>query len=160
MILKCSRVATLRTAYPEAFGGLYVAGERPDDVDTGEDAETPATVTREKPALPPLAPREELTFSTAREAVPVKPAEVDGSAGFRLMQTEPAREPGSDDGEVDPMEREVAIIVEGAKVATTQADLDDLKPRAMAFHKGSPEYKRCAAALTEAFGRISRKGAA
>jgi phage recombination protein Bet len=152
MIRKVARVAALRTAYPETFGGLYVAGERPDDVDTSEDAETPAPVTREKPALPPPAPRETLEVSKPAEKVPV-------ARGTEDAQTEPAREPGSDDG-VDEMEREVTAIAEAAARAETQADLAALKPRAMALPKGSPEYKRCAAALTEAFGRISKKGAA
>jgi phage recombination protein Bet len=159
MIEKCARAGGLRKAYPSQFGGLYVAGERPDDVDTGEE-ETPATVTREKPALPPPAPREEFTFSTAQEKVPAKPAEVNGSADYRLIQEAPAREPGSDDGEPDPIETEGRRIVEAAEKATTQANLDALKPRAMALPKGSAEYKAAAKALTEAFGRIGRKGAA
>lgn len=36
MIRKCARVAALRTAYPEAFGGLYIAGERPEDSEDPE----------------------------------------------------------------------------------------------------------------------------
>jgi phage recombination protein Bet len=47
MIEKCARVAALRKAYPEAFGGLYIAEEMPE--------EKPATETRaaKKPPLPP-----------------------------------------------------------------------------------------------------------
>lgn len=152
MCCKAARVAALRTAYPEAFGGMYVAGERPDDIDNGEDVETPAPVTREKPALPEPAPRETLTFSTEREKAPVRVAEA---------ETQPAasREPGSDDGEPDALERESAAIVEAASAARTQTELAVLKPRAMALPRESPEYKAAAKALTEAFGRIS-KGAA
>lgn len=151
MARKCARVAALRTAYPEAFGGLYVAGERPDDIDMGEE-EVPATVTREKPALPEPAPRETLTFSTAQERVPVQ---------AEAARAEPVAErvPGSDDDEPDALERESAAIVEAARTATTQEQLKALKARAVALPKDSPEFKSAAKALTEAFGRISRSAA-
>jgi phage recombination protein Bet len=152
MCRKCARVAALRTAYPEAFGGMYVAGERPDDVDTGEDVEVPAAVTREKPALPEPAPRETLTFSTAREKAPVC---------METAHAEPTTErvPGSDDDEPDALERESAAIAAAAGTATTQEQLKALKARAVALPKESPEFKTAARALTEAFGRISRSAA-
>ncbi len=45
MIEKCARVAALRKAYPEAFGGLYVREEMP-----AEEYETPAALEEHTPA--------------------------------------------------------------------------------------------------------------
>lgn len=154
MILKCARVAVLRAAYPEAFGGLYVAGERPDDVDTGEEADVPAPITREKPALPEPRRAEVLEFSKSTEKVPVG-REQPEEAQFE----QPSREPGSDDGAPDPIEIECSEIVRLANAATNKVELDSLKSRALALPKDSPERKAAAAALTEAWGRIC-KGAA
>lgn len=61
----------------------------------------------------------------------------------------------SQDGD-DPISVECAAIVKAAVEATTQEQLQTLKPRAVALPKGSPEYKSAAKALTDAFGRISR----
>lgn len=165
MIEKCVRVAGLRKAYPAELGGLYIAGERPDDVDTGEDVETPAEVKREKPALPPPAPREMLE-TTAREAVTLsregnfdKAAEVLNRAVVDAVVEGLGREPGSDDGEPDPMEREVAAILDAAEKASTKADIAALTPRVLAFPKGTPERETTAKAVNAANARIL-KGAA
>jgi phage recombination protein Bet len=164
MILKCSRVATLRTAYPEALGGLYVAGERPDDVDTGEDAETPAAVTREKPALPAPAPCEELTFSTAREKAPIPRMTLEEAQnappgsfprGEAIITDLPPREPGSDDGDADAAENEaLAIVCECETVAALDA-YKVLAERGGRLPKGSEAKKRAVAALRRAHARLN-----
>lgn len=63
MIEKCARVAALRKAYPEAFGGLYIREEMPAEEFSEEPEEKPKkgeaamTVFEEKPkALPPPDP--------------------------------------------------------------------------------------------------------
>ncbi|QQR46306.1 phage recombination protein Bet [Myxococcus xanthus] len=66
MIEKCARVAALRKAYPEAFGGLYVREEMPaEDYESHSDehASGPYEVLGSKPgplkaSFPPLAPQE------------------------------------------------------------------------------------------------------
>jgi phage recombination protein Bet len=59
MMEKCARVAALRKAYPEAFGGLYIREEMPADADD---------VVVEAPALPPPAPA--LPANTKLAALP------------------------------------------------------------------------------------------
>lgn len=51
MIEKCARVAALRKAYPEAFGGLYIAEEMPE-----ETKAAPESKARKAPPLPPEDP--------------------------------------------------------------------------------------------------------
>lgn len=162
MVRKCSRVAALRTAYPAAFGGLYVAGERPDDVETGEDVEAPVVVTREKPALPSPAPREVLVTSVAREAVTLSRAgDFDKAADVLNRALTSDRDPGTDD--VDPIEAECASICEKAATLKAPEDMDALhalKPRALALPEKSPERKQAGAALNEAWTRIKKAGGA
>lgn len=63
MIEKCARVAALRKAYPEAFGGLYVKEEMPPEEEenssppaaaTSPPANAPAAAALEKPAPGPV----------------------------------------------------------------------------------------------------------
>lgn len=152
MVEKCARVAALRKAYPAEFGGLYIAGERPDDVD-GEEPEPAAVVEKEKPALPPPAPRETLIFSTAKEKVEARVGERE------RVVADVAREPGGDDGGPDALELEGAAIVAASEKAASLDELMPLKARTLALPKNSPEYKAAAAALTTAYGRL-RQGAA
>jgi hypothetical protein len=160
MIEKCSRAAGLRKAYPSQFGGWYVAGERPDDIETGEEVEESATTTREKPALPPPRPADVLTFTTAREKVPAKPAEVDGSAGFRMMQEEPPREPGSDDGEPEPSDEEVCQQVEErCREAKTLDGLRALAATIKRWPVGNEYRTRAGKAYQDAQSRL-KSGAA
>ncbi|MHA7629098.1 phage recombination protein Bet [Corallococcus sp. M7] len=65
MIEKCARVAALRKAYPEAFGGLYVREEMPAEEYDAHDEHTPASGSYEvlgskpgpvKASFPTLAP--------------------------------------------------------------------------------------------------------
>lgn len=153
MVRKCARVAALRTAYPTAFGGLYVAGERPDDVETGEEAEASAPVLS-KPALPEPKPAEVLHFSTARE-------KVEARVGDReCIVVETTREPGEDDVPEPSDEERCQGLEEAARQAQTLAALTPLKSVADAFSGRSPEHrKRAVAALRAAHDRIKAKGA-
>jgi hypothetical protein len=80
MIRKCARVAALRTAYPEAFGGLYIHGERTEDTEDVEGV-------LERPGAPnfssPVLPQETLTrLSTPQlEVVPEKEPVPAGESG-------------------------------------------------------------------------------
>lgn len=73
MIEKCARVAALRKAYPEAFGGLYVREEMP-----AEDYEAPH------------APEEPVHASGAYEVLGAKPGPV--KASFPTLAPAPAKE--------------------------------------------------------------------
>lgn len=55
MIEKCARVAALRKAYPEAFGGLYIQEEMPPVADDGQTA-APKPPTRKALPMPPEDP--------------------------------------------------------------------------------------------------------
>jgi phage recombination protein Bet len=144
MIRKCARVAALRTAYPEEFGGLYVAGERPDDVDTGEEEMAAPPV--ERPALPPPAPRETLEVSPVKEKVP---AEIDGSAGFAMM-----REPGSDDVP-DDAENESLSIVHACESVQDMDAYRALAQRGMRLPDGTEAKRRASTALRRAHKRLT-----
>lgn len=150
MIEKCARAAALRKAYPSQFGGLYIAGERPDDVEQPEEEQ--AAPELRKPALPEPSPVETLERTPVREPVPVRREEPE-DATFQQS----AREPGSDDGEPDEMEREVLAIRKDAAAAQSLDDLMPLKPRTEALGKGSESYKSAAKALRDAHTRIAAK---
>jgi hypothetical protein len=152
MVRKCVRVAGLRATYPEAFGGLYVAGERPDDVETGEETEVSAPPVMEKPALPAPRPAEVLTFSTEREKVPVQRADGAGDSA-RPMQEE--REPGSDDDEPDRFENEANAIVFACESVSTPEAFAELAARGKRLLAGSESRKRAAAALERAHKRMN-----
>jgi hypothetical protein len=61
MIEKCARVAALRKAYPEAFGGLYIQEEMP-------ATEEPTPSSRKTPKALPLPPEESAAPSEYVEA--------------------------------------------------------------------------------------------
>ena len=147
MVRKAARVAALRTAYPEAFGGLYVGGERPDDVDNEEEAPTSQALT--KPALPTPYVQPPLDTASTPEKVPVPRADV--------VEAEevPSREPGADDVEVDPMAAECAAIVREAETVSTQEGYAALAKRASAFAAGTLERRECVNALKHAKARIN-----
>lgn len=109
-----------------------------DDPEAEDDPAPSQRASRSKPQMP----QRSATQAPATKSAPLPNA---------------SREPGSDDGEPDALERESASIIKAAEAAKTQADLSTLKPRAMALPRESPEYKAAARALTEAFGRISAK---
>jgi phage recombination protein Bet len=141
MIEKCARAAALRKTYPSQFGGMYVAGERPDDVDTSEETEAPAVV--ERPALPPPAPRETLDMSPQPEKV-------------SLREWTPSEDAHAD-LPPDPMEVDMQDIERRAEAAQAVTDLAPLKDRALRFADGTPERKRLNKALTAAWKRVSAK---
>jgi phage recombination protein Bet len=163
MIEKCARAGGLRKAYPSQFGGMYVAGERPDDVDTGEEVESSAPVTLEKPALPPPAPRETLETS-AKEAVRLsregdhdKAAEVlnrELRRGIEEAQTEAAREPGSDDG-ADDVDNEALAIVRECEAVASMEGYRALAKRGAQLPMGTEARKRATVALQRAHKRLS-----
>jgi phage recombination protein Bet len=144
MIEKCARAAALRKGYPSHFGGLYVAGERPDDVDTGE--EDVAAPPIERPSLPPPAPRETLEVSPVKEKVP---AEIDGSAGFAMM-----RELGSDDVPDDAENASLSIVHACESVQDLEA-YRALAQRGMALPDGSEAKRRASNALRRAHKRLT-----
>lgn len=115
MIEKCARVAALRKAYPEAFGGLYVREEMPaedyepqpaheEPVPAGGPYEVlgakPGPVKASFPTLAPPSPTPQAPEEKPRAAapplnvdVPVPPAPT--SAREAAVEPEPAHGPGS-----------------------------------------------------------------
>ncbi len=79
MIEKCARVAALRKAYPEAFGGLYVREEMPAEefVDVSGAAQPAAHAERSTPAAAPAPAAHAAANDEAAEA----PYEVLGGKG-------------------------------------------------------------------------------
>lgn len=158
MVRKAARVAALRTAYPEAFGGMYVAGERPDDVEAEDE---PTAPTMSKPAMPATTATREAT-STLERAPEKVPVVMFGGAvapkadvvDAETVPNPPAREPGSDDGDEDPIASECEAIVYAAQSVTLDG-YAALAKRAAALPNGSDERKRAAKALREAHTRIS-----
>jgi phage recombination protein Bet len=87
MIEKCARVAALRKAYPEAFGGLYIREELPpEEFASNEEVPAPSAEPTQRRASAPTQPSK----ASAPEAAKPEPA-----------AAEP-REPGSDDGDEEP----------------------------------------------------------
>lgn len=165
MVEKAARVSALRKAYPEAFGGLYVAGERPDDVDTGEDEPAAPSFSKPVPAMPATTATRDA--APTLEKTPEKVAVVQfggAAAGAKVadvvdaetVPTPPAREPGSDDGEeVDPVAADAADVCAKAKEVRTLEEYRALYPRSERFAKGTEERKRVNVALREAHSRVT-----
>lgn len=65
MICKVAEATALRKAYPEAFGGLYIAGERPDD----QEQEAPTVESSAHP-IPKVSSMELPAETATREATP------------------------------------------------------------------------------------------
>lgn len=131
MIEKCARVAALRKAYPEAFGGLYVREEMPaEDYEAPHAHEEPVhaagpyEVLGAKPgpvkaSFPTLAPapvKEEKAQAVAQPSldidVPVPPAPVRAAA----VETEPGTGHGRKNGQAKAAEEhlEKELVVEAA----------------------------------------------
>lgn len=154
MIEKVARVGALRKAYPEAFGGLYVAGERPDDVENGEDE--PAAPALSKPAMPATTATREAAPTLERAPERVAADVVDAETVPAKATDMPTREPGQDDGEEeDPIAKEGAAVVAQAKEVTTTVGYAELARRAEKLPKGSPERKQASDALKVAHARIN-----
>lgn len=107
MIEKCARVAALRKAYPEAFGGLYIAEEMPgEEEDNGSKARKRTDT--ERKALPP-PPEDPLP--------PEKHAEIE--AQFRAASEQVTGNP------VPPSEEETHVLT-GVHKGKRIVDLDDV----------------------------------
>lgn len=153
------KAALARDVFPDLMAGLYT----PEELNASEPlADRPAPELR-KPALPEPQDRDTLEWTPAREPVAVPRGgvifghELRRALGEDAEIEEPAREPGSDDGEPDEMEREVLAIRKAAGAAQSLEDLKLLKPRTEALGKGSAAYKAAAKALRDAHTRIASK---
>lgn len=82
MIEKCARVAALRKAYPEAFGGMYVREEQREDEESEEQVRSPigatAPVLRRAPANEPPAVTEPAPSFAAQAAEIIEKAKALG----------------------------------------------------------------------------------
>jgi phage recombination protein Bet len=111
MIVKCARAAALRLAYPNAFGGIYIREEMPEE--SAQPAAAPAPKTKAPPAPAPA------TASAVHVDKPASAKVIEGEVvahsdsgrPIALVETAPAaeptptfdtaavaREPGADDG--------------------------------------------------------------
>lgn len=166
MACKVAEVTALRAAYPEAFGGLYVAGERPDDVAQESEEETVIEgsaypfVRHGHPELPQTSATTQATpaledlFGSAREPVPVPVAQAESAPA-------PAAPIAVDAGPDEDLQAQ-AIISEAQVVvaraidlgrtpdalAQAQADLAALAGRARKLRNGGPARKLAGEAMT------------
>jgi phage recombination protein Bet len=162
MIEKCSRVAALRKAYPEAFGEMYVREEMPAEEFVDAESSNPIGQTS-KPALPAasatvlatptltLEDRRDMGVTADLVATPIASAVVGIS-----------REPGEDDAEaeaVDPVAQEADALIVALGLAKTIDDVRGCHKRAMSL-KGTSEYARVSAAYVAARDRVNAKPAA
>lgn len=148
MVRKAARVAALRTAYPESFGGLYVAGERPDDVDGEEEATVAPGLS--KPVMPSTTATREVV-PTLQRAEPEKAPVTD----VVDAETVPVREPGSDDGdEPEPWE----AWVDEVKQVATREDFKRYAEKAKNLPEKTPGRIAMSKALKEADARLKSEG--
>ena len=161
MIEKVARVGALRKAYPEAFGGLYVAGERPDDVDTGEDE--PAAPTLSKPAMPATTATREAAQTLEKEPERVPVVMFGGAAAPKAdvvdaetVPATPPREPGSDDGDEGPELWETWVAE--LETVTTRDAFKTYADRAKPLPAGSDGRKAMSKALKSADERLKKDG--
>jgi phage recombination protein Bet len=142
MIEKCARVAALRKAYPEAFGGLYVREEMPAEefLDAAPGAQPSAHAERSTPAVH-AAPEE------AAEARPEAPYEVLGGKGSgagkvsigAATQKAPASTGKGDKASAAPQQRVIELqAAEGAEASEARAQAGASSTTVVAFgpHKG------------------------
>jgi phage recombination protein Bet len=102
MIEKCARVAALRKAYPEAFGGLYVREEMPEE-EADEDYAGPVQQPSARAAMPARTATREAAEMTQRDFAtagrePAEMAEVVRDREVRGQHTL-KREPAQSEGE-------------------------------------------------------------
>lgn len=144
MIEKCARVAALRKAYPEAFGGLYVREEMPaEDYESHSDEPSSGAyeVLGSKPgplkaSFPPLAPQEPRASQAAAAQldidVPLQPkrpreAAVETVPAATAPQREPvAKAPPAASPEPAPRPKPSAVVVAfGPHKGKTASELSD-----------------------------------
>lgn len=160
MICKVAEATALRKAYPEAFGGLYIAGERPDD----GQAEEPEAEASPVPRLTrPVLPEETATrlstptLERAPEAVLVGAVQA-GDGGT----PEAATTLDESALNADSICSEAASVVETAKAAAgdeaaqarARADLEALAVRARKLPKDTAARNRAAKALQDAKAQL------
>lgn len=99
MVRKCARVAALRTAYPEAFGGLYVREEMPaEEFDDAPVSAAPVGQTRpvlERTALPAKSASTEASEVMAGMLKRAEPEAVPVTAPREVAQTQAATAPAA-----------------------------------------------------------------
>lgn len=132
MIEKCARVAALRKAYPEAFGGLYVREEMPAEEYDAHGTGTGLTVHDEP--VPPTG---------AYEVLGSKPGPVKASFPTLAPAPGPAAEARPAETEAKELAQQLAIDVPLAPVATAKATVTTPAP--------TPERPK-ASAVVVAFG--------
>ncbi|ATB46463.1 phage recombination protein Bet [Corallococcus macrosporus] len=147
MIEKCARVAALRKAYPEAFGGLYVREEMPaEDYESHSDehgsgpyemlGSKPGPLKGSFPALAPQEPRPQQPAAAAAQLdidVPLQPKRARGvtveavPAVTTAPQREQAeREPQAAAAEPAPRPKPSAVVVAfGPYKGRTASELSD-----------------------------------
>lgn len=124
MIEKCARVAALRKAYPEAFGGLYVREEMP-----AEEYE-PA------PAQGHLEELSPANGHGAYEVLGAKPGPM--KASFPPLPT--AKEEKAEDAKVEPVKLE-AVKVEAPALVETKPEAPPARPKSSATVVAFGPYK-------------------
>jgi phage recombination protein Bet len=125
MIEKCARVAALRKAYPEAFGGLYVREEMPAE-EYEAPQEEPASgayeVLGNKPGPVKASFPAQAGGPAAREEPPAPPAQ--GQLAMEVAA--PAPEPAPAAAEPAPKLRSAALVVAfGPHKGRTVSELSD-----------------------------------
>lgn len=165
MICKVAEAMALRKAYPEAFGGLYIAGERPDDGVHDDEAETPSPSPHPIPRIRAVLPEESATRQAAPALVvspepqPVSSGESGGASAHDATTFETLMSARDED---DALVAD-AIISEAGAVATAaieseraeaaltraRADLSSLAVRARKLPRGSPARTRVSKALED-----------
>lgn len=152
MIEKCARVAALRKAYPEAFGGLYVREEMPaDEFEPASHHEEPAPATGSGtyevlgkpgpvkasfPALVPAPAKEEKKAekAAAREEAPAEkasnvtqlPVEAAPAPAVKAAKVEKAAAPAEEEPQEEVRPRNAATVVAfGPYKGKTASELSD-----------------------------------
>ncbi|WP_223644451.1 phage recombination protein Bet [Corallococcus sp. EGB] len=148
MVRKCARVAALRTAYPEAFGGLYVREEMPEE----EDDDT-APQSRER-ALPSKSASTEAAEVAQASMAQAPRAEVVEHHGQRRVSAPASARTARQVG--GPEDESTAIVAE-AEQAATESELKALGARARRLPDG-PLRASAAEALKAAGKRLGLPG--
>lgn len=134
-----AKAALARSAFPDVVTGAYIPDEAEEMGARGfvpeeefRDARPPAPAVRVLPAesaSTQAAPR--LGTPKAMEGAPIPASTIRTTAGD---VPQPAREPGADDGDDDPMTKEHNALVAAIANAKAPAEVAALKPRIKAFN--------------------------
>lgn len=154
MICKVAEAMALRKSYPEAFGGLYIAGERSDDSET--DTTDEPTPHEDDSPIARVVKRviNELPYETAtRQSTPVlemvpekEPVTIAASVEHVADETELAA-----DAIIAEAEAVVTAAIESGRSESSlkqaRSDLSALGARARKLPKGTPARARVGTAL-------------